>query len=111
MDKMKAALHDGIHTVKVSAIDKPMASDEDVIIAVRAAGICGSDLLMNNDKTEPDNIPAGHEVAGEIVEIGPKIQKSLIGTRVAVETIGEGLACASCWYCQIGQYRQCLNKV
>ena len=42
MDKMKATLHDGIHTVKVTGIDNPMTSDEDVIIEVRAAGICGS---------------------------------------------------------------------
>lgn len=110
MAKMMAALHDGAETMRISDIEKPVAGTSDVIVRVRSVGICGSDLLMNAEKTEPDAVPAGHEVAGEIVEIGPEVDPSRIGDRVAIETIGHGLACTTCWYCRMGQFRQCLSK-
>ena len=110
MATMKAAFFDGHSSMMLADIAAPEPGADDVIIRVRATGICGSDLLMNIDKTEPDQIPFGHEVAGEIVEVGPGVEASLVGQRVAVETIGHGLACASCWYCRQGQFRQCLNK-
>jgi threonine dehydrogenase-like Zn-dependent dehydrogenase len=110
MATMKAAFFDGHSSMMLADIAAPEPGADDVIIRVRATGICGSDLLMNIDKTEPDQIPFGHEVAGEIVEVGPGVDVSLVSQRVAVETIGHGLACASCWYCRQGQFRQCLNK-
>jgi threonine dehydrogenase-like Zn-dependent dehydrogenase len=110
MATMKAAFFDGDSSMMLADIAVPEPGADDVIIRVRATGICGSDLLMNIDKTEPDPIPFGHEVAGEIVEVGAGVDASLVGQRVAVETIGHGLACASCWYCRQGQFPQCLHK-
>lgn len=110
MPKMKAAFFDGDDAMMLADTAAPEPGPEDVVIRVRATGICGSDLLMNADKTEPDAIPFGHEVAGEIVEVGSRAANSLLGRRVAVETIGHGLACAQCWYCRQGQFRQCLDK-
>ena len=110
MAMMKAAFFDGDASMMLADIPTPEPGPDDVIIRVRATGICGSDLLMNVDKTEPDDIPFGHEVAGEIAEVGPGVDASWLGRRVAVETIGHGLACATCWYCRQGQFRQCLNK-
>ena len=110
MTKMLAALHDGAATMRTAEIDMPVAGPSDVVVRVRAVGICGSDLLMNAEKTVPDRSPAGHEVAGEIVETGALVDPSRVGERVAVETIGQGLACSTCWYCRIGQFRQCLDK-
>ena len=106
---MKAAFFNGSGKMVVSDHPDPMPGDYDAIIKVRATGICGSDLLMNNDKTEADELPAGHEVGGEIVEVGKKVDKTLVGKRVAIETIGQGRACESCWFCRSGQYRQCTN--
>ena len=110
MPNMKAAFFDGDGAMMLADAAAPEPGPEDVIIRVRATGICGSDLLMNADKTEPDAIPFGHEVAGEIVEVGGRVENRLIGRRVAIETIGHGLACAQCWFCRQGQFRQCLNK-
>lgn len=110
MATMKAAFFDGESSMVLADVKTPEPGPDDVIIRVRATGICGSDLLMNVDKTEPDQIPFGHEVAGEIAEVGPGGDTSLVGRRVAIETIGHGLACATCWYCRQGQFRQCLNK-
>ncbi len=110
MTTMKAAFFNGKGTMEIAEVTQPVATPDDVIIRVRATGICGSDLLMNDDKTEPDAIPFGHEVSGEVVEVGAGVERSLVGQRVAVETIGQGLACMRCWYCRQGQFRQCLNK-
>jgi threonine dehydrogenase-like Zn-dependent dehydrogenase len=110
MATMKAAFFDGDASMMLADVAVPEPGPDDVIIRVRATGICGSDLLMNVDKTEPDQIPVGHEVAGEIVDVGSGVDASWLGQRVAIETIGHGLACASCWYCRQGQFRQCLHK-
>ncbi|MCH7745140.1 MAG: zinc-binding dehydrogenase [Chloroflexi bacterium] len=110
MATMKAAMYDGKGTMQLFEIEKPTPEPGDVIVRVRAAGICGSDLLMNADKTEPDALPTGHEVAGDIVEVGEGVDPSRIGQRVAIETIGQGRACTTCWYCRVGQYRLCLDK-
>ena len=104
---MKAAFYDGNGSMEVKEHPDPIAGEGDAIIQVKATGICGSDLLMNNDKEQADELPAGHEVTGLVVEVGPGSDKSLIGQRVAIETIGQGRACSKCWYCRMGQYRQC----
>ena len=110
METMQGAFFDGDGRMEVREIPKPEPGDGDVLIRVRSVGICGSDLQMNVDKTEPDQIPAGHEVAGEIVEAGGGVPQSALGRRVAVEIIGHGRACAGCWYCRQGQFVQCQNQ-
>jgi len=104
---MKAAFYNGKGQMEVRNHPDPNPNEDDAIIKVKATGICGSDLLMNNDKEEADELPSGHEVTGEVVDTGSSVDKSLLGTRVAIETIGQGRACSKCWYCRMGQYRQC----
>ncbi len=108
---MKAAFFNGLGQMQVMDHPDPIPQSGEAIVQVKATGICGSDLLLNNGKTEPDDVPAGHEVAGEIVDIGSNVDSSYIGQRVAIETIGHGRACKQCWYCRFGQYRQCMNLV
>ncbi|PZC42781.1 MAG: (R,R)-butanediol dehydrogenase [Chloroflexi bacterium] len=106
---MKAAFYNGNGEMEIKEHPEPAPESGDAIIQVRATGICGSDLLMNNDKEEADELPTGHEVTGQIVEVGSEVDRNLIGQRVAIETIGQGRACSTCWYCRMGQYRQCQN--
>ena len=110
MAMMKAALFDGQGEMEVREVDRPEVGPGDALIRVQAVGICGSDLQMNVDKTEPDRLPAGHEVAGEVVGIGTAWIPAILGKRVAVEIIGHGRACTTCWYCRQGQFIECLNK-
>ena len=70
MATMQAAFFDGQGEMEVREVDRPEVGPGDALIRVQAVGICGSDLQMNVDKTEPDRLPAGHEVAGEVVAIG-----------------------------------------
>ena len=107
---MKAGFYDGNGQMIIQEHPDPAPGEGDAIIQVRATGICGSDLLMNNDKEQADDLPAGHEVTGEVVEVGTGVNREIVGKRVAIETIGQGLACSTCWFCRMGQYRQCQNK-
>ena len=107
MATMAAALHDGKDRYKVTEIPKPEPGPGEALIRLKAAGICGSDLLMNADRTQPETSPSGHEVAGEVAEVGPGVDPAFVGRRVAVDTIGLGRACLDCWYCRTGQYRSC----
>ena len=109
MTTMKAAFFDGKGVMTLADYPKPEAGAGDAVVRVRATGICGSDLQMKADQTEADESPVGHEVAGEVVDIGYDVEASMLGTRVAIETIGHGRACLKCWYCRTGQYKQCLD--
>ena len=107
---MKAAFYDGNGKMEVRDYPDPVAGPGEAVVEVRATGICGSDLNMNLEKTQADEMPAGHEVAGEIVEVGEGVDRSLVGQRVAVEVLGSGRACGNCWFCRTGQYTHCTDK-
>lgn len=110
MRTMLAALHNGVDTVEIKRIERLEPGPGDAVVKVRAEGICGSDLNQYRKLTEPEEVPAGHETAGEIVEIGEGVDPSRVGQRVAVEVVGQGKACLACWYCRQGQYRNCVRK-
>ena len=107
MATMTAALWEGPNRMRIAQVEKPEPGLGDAVVRVRCVGVCGSDLLMNADKTEPDRLPDGHEVAGEIAAVGEGVDPSRLGERVAVETEGHGRACGVCWFCRIGQYVRC----
>ena len=111
MATMIAGLHDGKGSVQVSEVERPAPGPRDALVRIRACGICGSDLLLNLEKKTPDVTPSGHEVAGEIVEVGEDVDPARVGQRVAIDTLGHGKACNRCYYCRMGQFRQCLNKL
>ncbi len=67
MATMKAALYQGKRKLKVATIPRPEPGPGEALVRVRAEGVCGSDLLIWWDKKEKETLPAGHEVAGEIV--------------------------------------------
>ena len=110
MSVMLAALHNGAGAFEPKQIARPKLGAGEALVRVRAAGICGSDLLIYNDSKTPETLPAGHEVAGEVVELGKGVKGVRVGERVAVEGIGEGRACGDCYFCRTGQWVRCLNR-
>lgn len=87
-------------------IPSQLSSDE-VLIKVKAAGICGSDLerVMKTGTYNFPTIP-GHEFCGEIAETGGEFRDFHKGDRVIVAPI---LPCYQCEFCQNGNYGQCDN--
>jgi threonine dehydrogenase-like Zn-dependent dehydrogenase len=104
---MRAAIQTGIRSVEVRDIPEPVADAETGLIRVRTAGICGSDLHPYHERAEPQTLPAGHEVCGEVIHLpagyaGP----ARVGDLVAIDGI-LGAACGRCSYCQAGQTFHC----
>ena len=110
MANMTAALFDGKDTLKIKNIERPVAGRGEAVIQPMGVGICGSDLLNFGQKTTPDVLPVGHEVAGQIVEVGEGVDSRMLGQRVAVDTVASGLACMRCWFCRMGQSNHCENR-
>jgi (R,R)-butanediol dehydrogenase/meso-butanediol dehydrogenase/diacetyl reductase len=78
-------------TIKVAKIQRPAPGPRDLLVRVRACGICGTDaafVQMGGMPLGPDgqtaSIPLGHEPAGEIIEIGAEVTGLKTGDRVVV---------------------------
>lgn len=110
MTTMKAAIYQGDGKLEVKDVPKPEPGPGEVLVKVRSEGVCGSDLLVWWDNKQPESKPAGHEVSGEIVEVGNDVDTRRIGEHVAIDILGMGLNCGVCWYCRQGQAIHCTSK-
>jgi len=94
--------------IRVEEIERPGAGPGQVLLEVKAAGICGSDLHAH--RLSPDEAPkerrvmGGHEYSGDIVELGEGVSDRKVGDRVGVEPL---LGCGICGFCVMGQYHLC----
>ena len=105
---MKAAIFYGPGDIRLEEISLPKISDQEVLVKVKAAGICGSDLHFYGGTTEsfapaPGSI-LGHELSGEVVKVGDKIHDIEIGDRVGIEPL---IGCGKCEFCLSGDYHLC----
>jgi len=103
---VKAIVYEGPGRLVVRDVPPPRVELKDVLIRVRAAGICGSDLEMargNRPDVIPPRIP-GHEVAGEVAQAGGQVARFQVGDKVVVEPI---LSCGECRNCRIGRDNIC----
>lgn len=77
-----------VNDVRLDPKDKPVAGDKDVVIKVKACGICGSDLTYikyGGIMRKPGGVtPIGHEAAGEVLAVGKDVEGVSIGQRVAI---------------------------
>lgn len=91
---MKAAILYGGHDFRIEEIESPKINDNQCLIKVATCGVCHSEIhqwLTNDNNLEYPRF-IGHEIAGEIVNIGSNIKSFNIGDRVAVWTDGKGYA-------------------
>lgn len=84
---MKAVFVDKAESIKVKEVDIPSLKEKEVLIKVKAAGICGSDIHTYKGLHPFRKPPViiGHEIAGEVVEIGEGVTGISVGDRVTVE--------------------------
>lgn len=88
---------------------RPTPGPDDVLVAVRDVGICGSDVHYYEhgrigDYVVEDPLVLGHESAGEVVAIGENVTGLAPGDRVALEP---GVPCRRCAHCKRGDYHLC----
>jgi threonine 3-dehydrogenase len=96
-------------------VDVPKPGPDEVLVKVRAASICGTDLhiyqwnewAQNNIKKIPQIL--GHELCGEIIELGANVNKEIlkVGDIVSAET---HIACGHCFLCRTGNAHICINQ-
>jgi 2-desacetyl-2-hydroxyethyl bacteriochlorophyllide A dehydrogenase len=108
---MKTAMFYGGPDVRVEEVPTPAPGPGEVTVRVRAAGICGSDLHGYRQARPGVSYPirAGHELSGEILEIGPGVSGLAVGQRVGIEPM-HLLGCGSCTQCQRGDYHICPRR-
>jgi len=84
---------------------RPEFSPYEVLIRVKAVGICGSDVRIFNEITPgKKKIIIGHELSGEVVDFGEKVHSLRKGDRVATSIC---IGCAICRYCRKGYFNLC----
>jgi len=106
---MKALVLKEYRRFAVEDIPMPDLQPDEVLVRVRACGICGSDV-HGMDGSSGRRIPPivmGHEAAGEITKIGGSVSKWAIGDRV---TFDSTIYCGDCWYCRRGNVNLCENR-
>lgn len=98
--------------VEIREVDEPVLARDRVLIEVKAAGVCGSDIHMwREHQSWAVKLPLilGHEFAGEVVEVGEAVTGVQVGDRVACETAES--VCGRCVYCLSGNYNLCPNRL
>ncbi|MFI5061937.1 MAG: zinc-binding dehydrogenase [Actinomycetales bacterium] len=84
---MKSLTVTGPGTVEFLEIEAPAAGPRDVVVAPKACGICGSDVFYTQRGGIPPRegrTPLGHEIAGEVVEIGAEVEGVEVGDHVVL---------------------------
>lgn len=116
---MRAVLMPGGSRVELVTLDRPEPRAGEVLVALRAAGLCGSDLHMQylpavehrrdefyGLRTDPAIVP-GHEAAGVVEAMGPGVAHLSVGDRVTVHHMG---GCGHCRECRAGWDINCPDK-
>jgi len=106
---MLAAFSGGKEKIELREVPVPAPGPGEVLLRVRACGICGSDLhFYRGELPMIPTISPGHEFAGEVAEVGEGVQGMAPGQRVLAEPLR---TCRECSYCRTGKYEICSERV
>lgn len=100
---MKAAVYHNNRDVRIVDVPKPEPGDSEILVRVRASGICGTDV-MEWYRTRKGPRILGHEIAGDVAEVGPGVDRFHVGDRVFVS---HHVPCNACKYCDAGNHTAC----
>ncbi|HWR27077.1 MAG TPA: alcohol dehydrogenase catalytic domain-containing protein, partial [Candidatus Thermoplasmatota archaeon] len=103
MKTMKVAMYYNNNDVRIEEMPVPTIGDTELLVQVKASGICGSDVMeWYRIKKAPKVL--GHEITGDIVAIGKNVKKYKIGDRVFVS---HHVPCNTCRFCKNNQQTLC----
>ncbi|WP_026888636.1 zinc-binding alcohol dehydrogenase family protein [Clostridium beijerinckii] len=106
---MKTVMINKPNDLQIIEMDKPVITEHDnVLIKMKAAGICGSDVHIYHGQNAAATYPRviGHEMVGEVVEVGSNVTKIKAGDRVIVDQV---VNCGECYACRKGRGNVCAN--
>ena len=108
---MRGVVPLGEGRVEVREVADPHPGPGEAVVALRNAGICGSDLHTAHKSWEEigerQNLVIGHEASGVVAEVGAGVSPALVGTRVSVYHYR---GCGVCRYCLAGEIVFCAGK-
>lgn len=105
MIRMKAWILHQINHINLEERNVPVPGENEVLVHVRAAGICGSDIpRIYQDGAHHMPLIPGHEFAGEVVQLGTGVNRNWISKRVGVFPL---IPCLQCPACQNQQFEMC----
>lgn len=104
---MKAWVLHGINEIRLETVELPALESGQALVAVKAAGICGSDIprIYRTGAHRHPLIP-GHEFSGVVESVGKETDSAWLGKRVGVFPL---IPCGACGPCIKGQYEMCRN--
>lgn len=109
---MKSAVFYGKHDLRVENSPMPKVGPEDILIKVKACGICGTDVhIYEGDKGAAEVTPPtilGHEFSGVIAEVGSNVTKYKVGDRVCIDP---NCYCGKCDFCRNGIAHYCTDMI
>lgn len=106
---MKALVLEQYNHFVYRDVPEPITGPDDVLIQVKATGICGSDI-HGMDGSTGRRIPPiimGHESAGVIAQVGERVSGWSVGDRV---TFDSTISCGACYFCRRGEINLCDNR-
>lgn len=107
---MKAAVYHGPNDIRVQDVPKPTPTAREMLVRVHSASICGTDLRIYHGKhrlyTEGTRRIPGHEVVGEVAEIGEDVEGFVVRQKVFV---APNMGCGHCEQCVTGNNNLCKN--
>ncbi len=106
---MKALVYEGAWQMPLREVENPAPNAADVIVEVKAAGICGSDVHGFKGTTGRRKPPIimGHEFSGVVASVGDAVANFKVGDRVVVQPL---LPCGHCDNCRAGLTNICVNR-
>jgi len=100
---MRVAMYYRNSDIRLEEMPKPQIQPDELLVKVVSSGVCGSDVMeWYRIKRAP--LVLGHEIAGDIVEVGRKVNKYRVGQRVFVS---HHVPCMECRYCLSGHTSTC----
>lgn len=109
---MKSAVFYGKHDLRVEEQEMPEVGPRDVLIQVKACGVCGTDVhIYEGDKGAAEVTPPtilGHEFSGVIAETGSEVKDYHVGDRVCIDP---NCYCGACDPCRNGEAHFCEHMI
>ena len=101
---MKVVAYHGLNDFRIEDVPIPQVGSEEILVKVKACGICSTDLFKAKYGKAKTGAVLGHEISGEVAEVGSKVVGLKVGDRVGVL---HHSPCNICYFCLRGQEDLC----
>ena len=108
MRAVVASSYGGPEVLLTGEVARPVPAPDQILVQVAACGVCGHDLLARKGAFPLSRPPfvMGHEIAGVVVEAGPRVRGFAVGNRVALT---QRISCGTCAACRAGRDNVCVS--